>query len=391
MAYFAPYLDSAGLHIPTFSDIQNNLITQAQSIFGQDIYLDNDSQDMQYIAAISMMIYDTMQMCQLAVNNQSPSTAVGTGLDSIVKLNGVSRSASSYSTCSATILGIAGTVISSGVVFDTSGYKWDLPANTTIGSDGVTDVTVTCETAGAIVADIGTISTISTPQYGWTAVTNPVAATPGAAVETDAELRTRQTESVTLPSQTVLEGLLAAVLSVSGVKRAVAYENTSGTADANTLPAHSICIVAEGGTDQLVADQIYYHKTPGCGTYGTTAIAETSVYGFTTTINFYRPTAVPIDVAVSVKALSGYSGALAADIQTYVADYLNSLQIGDDVIISSLWGVALQAIPNIKSPAFSITGISACRHGGTLLASDIVIAFNEAARGEIANVTVTVT
>jgi uncharacterized phage protein gp47/JayE len=389
MSYTAPYFDSTGLHIPTYSEIKAELVAQAQSIFGSDIYLDSDSQDMQWIAAVSSMLYDAMQMCQLGVNNQSPQTAVGTGLDGVVKLNGLARKAATYSTCLVTIIGTAGTTIASGVVQDTSGYKWDLPSSSVIGSDGVLSATVTCETAGAVTADVGTITTISTPQYGWTSVYNAAAATVGTAQETDATLRTRQTDSVAVPSTTILDGILGAVLNVDGVTRVVGYENTASSADSDGIPAHSISIVAEGGADADVAEQIWYHKTPGCGTYGTTTVDETSTYGFTTAISFYRPTSVAIDVTVTIKELTGYSDTLATNIKTYVAAYLNSLQIGTDVINSSLWGAALEALPSTTSPAFSITGVTAARHSGTKSASDIVIAFNEAAEGSTSNITVT--
>jgi len=390
MSYTAPYFDSTGLHTPTFTEIQDYLIAQAQSIFGSDIYLDNDSQDMQWIASISSALYDTMQLCQLAVNNQSPATAVGTGLDSVVKLNGISRKSASNSTCLLSIGGIAGTVITSGVASDTSGYKWDLPTTTTIGDSGVASVTATCETAGAISADIGTINTIATPLYGWTSVSNVVAATVGTDAETDSSLRTRQTISTEAPSATVKDGILAAVLNVSGVTRAVIYENNTGSADSNGIPAHSISVVAEGGADSDVATQIYYHKTPGCGTYGTTTITETDDDGFETDISFYRPTSVTIDVSIAITAMTGYSDTLATNIQAYVANYLNSLAIGSDVVISSLWGAAIQALPDITKPAFSITSITAAVSGGTLSSSNVTIAFNAAAYGDSDNVTVTV-
>ena len=51
MAYFAPFVDDAGLHIPTYIDIRDDLIAQYKTIFGEEIYLDNDSQDYQMIAA----------------------------------------------------------------------------------------------------------------------------------------------------------------------------------------------------------------------------------------------------------------------------------------------------------------------------------------------------
>ena len=60
MAYFAPYIDDAGLHIPTYQDIKDDLVTEAKKIFGEDIYLENDSMDYEYISAIALKMYDTL-------------------------------------------------------------------------------------------------------------------------------------------------------------------------------------------------------------------------------------------------------------------------------------------------------------------------------------------
>ena len=45
MAYFAPYIDDAGVHIPTYVDIRDDLIAKFREIYGRDVYLGNDSQD----------------------------------------------------------------------------------------------------------------------------------------------------------------------------------------------------------------------------------------------------------------------------------------------------------------------------------------------------------
>ena len=68
MAYFAPYIDAAGLHIPTYADILEDLVQQAKLIYGQDIYLDNDSQDYQFISAFAAKAYDVMQGIVLALS-----------------------------------------------------------------------------------------------------------------------------------------------------------------------------------------------------------------------------------------------------------------------------------------------------------------------------------
>lgn len=391
MSYTAPAITSAGLTIPTYADIRDDLIESAKSIYGQDIYLEPDSQDYQYISIFAAKIYDAMQSVQLAYNSRGPSTAIGAALDGIIKINGIARNSATYSTCVVTLTGTAGALITNGVVQDSSGYKWGLPSLVTIGSTGAVSVTATCQTIGAIAANIGDISIITTPTMGWTAVNNAVAATVGTAVETDSQLKARQSTSTAQQSLTVLEGTKGAIADIDNVTRFIVYENDTGDVDANGLPAHSITAVVEGGDNTAIATAIYNKKGPGCYTNGTTTVALTDKYDQVVTIGFYRPDYIDIDSVINVKALPGYTTQTTADIKAAVVAYLNSLAIGDDLAISSLWGASLSAMTNLAKPTFSITSLTAAKHEGVQGTADIVIAFNEITRGNISYITINVT
>lgn len=380
-------MDAYGLHLPTFQDIQSYLIDRAKSIFGQDIYLGNDSQDMQYIATISKAIYDAMQCCQLAYNNQSPQSAIGTGLDSLVKLNGIVRSPATYSTVQITCVGEPGTAISNGVVQDTANQKWDLPADITIPDSGVLSCTATSEVPGSIMAPVGTIQAIATPQYGWYSVSNAAAAVPGVATETDIQLRKRQSISVDLPSQTPLNSTEAAIQAVDGVTRSRVYENYTNTTDPNGIPSHSIAPVVEGGDDAQVASAIAKSKTVGCGTYGTTQITLPTQFSVGGSTNFSRPAEVLIDIAVTVVLLtSDYTSAVQADIISNTENYINTLGIGSNVEASSLYYPALSAMDDQKLPTFRISSIMIKKTGGTA-GSTISLAWNEVAKANTVTIT----
>lgn len=389
--YFQPFVSESGIHIPTYTDIRDELISQARIIFGADIYLEVDSQDYQFISIFAAKCYDAMQAAVMAYNNRSPSTAVGTGLDSLVKLNGLVRKTAVFSTAIVTIAGTVGTVISNGIVADAGNTKWNLPSTVTIPVGGSISVTATCQISGAIVANIGDINKIVTPTYGWTSVTNAVAATVGTSVETDGELRLRQSISTSQASQTRLEGTKGAILAVSGVTRFVVYENDTNVTNSDGVTAHAMCAVVEGGTNADVAKAIYDNKGIGGGTFGGTTVVVTDDYGGSSSINFDRPTYKDIDVIVAVKALTGYTTDITALIKSQLVAYLNSLAIGEDIRGSSLWGTALTAMPNLKSPMFSITGVTFCVHGGTPATTDVAIAYNEVSRGNTSYITVNVT
>lgn len=392
MAYFAPYIDAAGFHMPTYADILADLIAQAKSIYGSDIYLGNDSMDYQYISVFALKVSDTLQAIQLAYNNRGPGSAISSGLDGIVKINGIARKSASHSTCQVVLTGTAGITITNGIVSDISNNKWDLPATVTLDGTGSATVSATCETIGAITALPGNINNIVTPTAGWTSVTNTVAAVAGQPVETDSQLRSRQAISTESPSQALVVGTTAGIASVSGVTRYLPLENDTNATDSNGLPAHSFTAVVEGGTDINVANQIYARKTPGCYTNGTTVVSITDpLYGLVTSIRFYRPTYVPIYTTINIKKLSGYTTATTAAVQAAINTYLNSLQIGESLTISALWGVALSVMPNLAMPIFSITSLIAGTSSGTQGTTDITIAFNQVTQGSLANITVNAT
>lgn len=99
MTYFKPYVDSTGLHIPTYNDILEDMIAAMKQIYGDDIYLDNSSPDYQLLSIFALKQSDTLQAMAYAYNARSPETAIGASLDSVVKLNGIKRKAASQSTC----------------------------------------------------------------------------------------------------------------------------------------------------------------------------------------------------------------------------------------------------------------------------------------------------
>ena len=394
MSYFIPFINETGIHVNTYEDILADLIDQVKNIYGQDLYLDNDGLDYQFLSIQARQKYDTEQLAVYVYNSRSLATATGVALDSIVKINGLQRQTPSYSTCQVVITGVYGTVISNGIVTDISGYKWDLPAIITIPIAGSIAITVECETLGAISALPGDITIISTPTQGWISVNNLVAAVEGTPVESDSELRLRQTLSVALPSQTLLEGVGGGIASVSGVLRHKEYENDTNAPDTNGFPEHSITCVVEGGTDANIAEQIYLRKGIGCYTNGDVAVDYTDNYNNITTIRFYRPSYITIIVEIDITQLTGYTVDMITSIKEALVDFINNYDIGNDVIWSSFWYEIQSIITDMKNPPFKITAINIST-GGSPLGSpgtvDIDISALEVAYAELTDITVNVT
>ena len=377
MAYFAPYIDDSGLHIPTYVDIRDNLAEQYKKIFGADIYLENDSQDYQMISAYALKLHDTMLMLQIIYNNHSPKTALGTALSSLVKLNGIKRKGATNSTCVLVITGAVGTIIPAGVAEDLSGNLWDLPTNFEITASPIT-VTATCREEGAVNAEIGSISQIFTPQAGWYTVNNEVLPVLGREVETDLELRARQSISVRYPAQNMVDATIAGIASVEGVTRYKVYDNDSSVTDKNGIPGHSIGAVVEGGLDYDIAEQIYLRKGPGGGTYGDIEIDFTNSDGNLLPIRFSRPVYLPINVTVKIRKDSGYSSQIPKQIEEVIKAYISALNIGDDVTLTGILTAIASLVEEPTRPPFRIAGLTVGTGFNTQEQADFEMPWNAA-------------
>jgi len=188
----------------------------------------------------------------------------------------------------------------------------------------------------------------------------------------------------------MVDSLVAGLADVPNIGRFKVYENYTNQTDANGIPAHSVDCVVEGGDPQDVASVIWLRKGIGCGTYGGTSVEITDSQGVVNTINYDVPQYVDVDVTINVKQLQGFTQDTQAAIANAVYVYLNNAQIGVDVYNSALWGAALSANPTPNNPTFSVTGVTAAVHGQTQGTSDIPIAFNQVARGNLSYITVNV-
>ncbi len=386
VTFTSPTIDEFGITLPPYDTVHEEIQTAFREIFGQDIYIEPDSQDGQWLAIMALALHDAYSFSGSVYNAFSPSTAQGVGLSRVVKINGIRRHEASFSFVDLRIVGQAGSTIVDGLVRDDAGNTWAIQGDVVIPPAGEITVSAVCTVPGAVVAAAGTITNIATPTRGWQSVENLVEAVVGEAIETDAKLRQRQTVSTMIPSQTVFEGIVGAVASLDGVTRYKGYENDAYTTDANGIPPQAISIIVEGGDATEIAQTIAAKKSPGVATYGTTSITVFDDYGVPRVIKFYRPTNVDIDVEVTLTADTGYSQAIENRLVQSVVDWINALEIGEDVIRSRLFVPAnLDGDPDSKT--YILTNIRLARHGDALGTADLPIAFNEAATGLTANIT----
>jgi uncharacterized phage protein gp47/JayE len=399
MAYVPPNVGPAGLSISNYLDIMDDDLAGFLATFGANQYVGKDSAIYQFVSILSLKISDLHALAQYVYNQFGAMTAVGAGQDRLYKLNGIARLAYTFSTCTVTLTANGPLVITNGAVQDASGFTWLLPSPVVFLAAGTQDVTATCTAPGNITAEPGELSVIATPINGWTAATNAAAAVPGNPVETDSRFRARQSISTAVPSKTMLAGTRADIAGLAGVTRLNVLENFTSAVDIYGNPGHSLTCVVEGGVQEAIAEAIYFNRGIGCNPNGLVngvATAQTVVVtivdpvsGWPTPISFLLPVYVPIYVTMTIHGLAGFTSATLAAIQAAVVDYLNSLQIGEAVVFSELYGAALTARPDPDAPTFSIRSVFSDVVPAPAAVLDIPLLFNQVAQGVTPNVIVT--
>lgn len=380
-----------GISAPDYQTILDTLTSYFQQIYGSDAYLEPDSKDGQMVALVALAIHDANNTAISVYNCFSPATGYGAALTSNVKINGIARKGATNSTVDLLLTGTAGTAITNGTVKDTNNVIWRLPASVVIGVDGTVTVTAICSNSGAVAALAGTITIINTPTRGWTSVTNPAAAAVGAPAETDAELRIRQGQSVAIPSITPFEGVDGAIANIAGVTRHKLYENDTGKTDGNGLPPHSISAIVDGGDVAEIARTIRGNKGQGVRTWGKTSVTVPDKYGNPHIISFSRPTDVPVYGKITLKVFAGYTSQIGVQIQQAVADYINRLMIGDQVLLSRIYSPAnLGVVSGGNARYYDIQELLIGKSPEAVAAANINIAYDESASCKPENIIITV-
>ena len=395
-----PYIDAAGFHLPAFADVLAAHKADYAGNYGlanADLS-DVADQDVEWVTIEALAFQETFNLALAVYDSFSPATAQGAGLSSIVKTNGIARESASYSTQPVTVVGRAFIVLTGQTVSDGTN-AWTLPSPITIPASGTIDVTATCSVLGAISVPQGTVSGLSSITRGLQSITFSGVTSPGAAVETDPELKVRQTESTMLPAVGVVDGIQGAIAGLPNVARVAVYENDGLLPDANGIPGHTISAVVDGGDNTAIATAIAVRKLSS-GTFGTSsAVVPSGVAQIPRTVYFFRPGEPAIGWALTVRPLMGFTTDGVAALQSAIAAWTNALGIGVDTAQGRIYRVPISRAyapamlsGTVYEGTFEIVASSlmAGRDGLAPSLTDPVIAFNEAPSCQAANVNITV-
>ena len=268
------YIGINGLVTQSLEEIKEDLITKFKSIYGQDINVEQNSPDGQWINILAQEKKDILDLFTTFYNNLDPDRVVGIPQQILYKLNGLSIKTYTYSyvyinvttTESVTLQGLDNDIDNLDgtgyTVRDTNGNRWIL-ASTTDLTAGKHLLNFRSADLGSITALPNTISIMETVLKGVAEVNNPANNyITGNSGETTAEFRLRRNQSMAVPSQGFDESTQSQMLTLETVKECKVYDNRSNEV-VNGIPAHGVWVIVRGGLPQEIGRVIYNNLPPG--------------------------------------------------------------------------------------------------------------------------------
>lgn len=306
--------DANGLQVITQNEIVDNLTSEFQEIYGEDINVDSNSPDGQIINTFAQMLEDQYELLSQVNASFDPDQAIGVVLDQRCAINGIQRKAGTYTYVtidvtadrSVTLDGIDRVPAEQAyTISDNEGNLFVLSATTAINS-GTSQLVFRALNVGNVEVLPNTITTPVTIVLGVKSVNNPgVAISQGTNEETDSELRERRKRSVSISNQGYVDGLAAALENLSDVTKVNVYQNRGNTTDADGIPGHSIWVVIQGGTDAEIGQVMDNKVAGGVGMKGNQSVNVLQSDGQVATYYFDRPSAQTLYVKLDITPLNG--------------------------------------------------------------------------------------
>ena len=395
-------MTNTGFKPKRFADVLESLTNRVKGISNPDTGeypFVNETADgllMQFTSIIAEEIATCWEQAYLASTQCDPQNASGVALRGLVQINGINPSYGTPTQLPIVVRGTASTVIPAGAkISSTDGSQiYEVQESVVIPAGGETTATTLCTEVGANNPAPGTIIQIQTPIFGWNYASNTSATSVGTNADTDTTLHIKQSRATAATSYRQVDAIIAGIMTVPGVTFARLYVNKTLTTDERGIAGKTMAAVVVGGLDTDIANVLRL-KAGSLDNFAgnlTTPIEYVGELGDTETIDFYRPTEVPIYISIAITVTeSGLYPADAVDqIKQAIVDYavydqegLAGFPPGADVIVSRLY------TPINSVPGFKVDTLLVGKSAGTLSTSDIAIAWNELATFDASRITIT--
>ena len=405
MAEYYDYITGQGVIVPDTSVVLAEIQDMFKEAFGEDLDLSATTVQGRLIEMFQRNRTFCIQICALVSNMLNLNRATGFILDDLGSLFLIERHPATYTTTTAVLTGVAGTIIPVGTRLQTTdGQIFENIQEYTIGETGSVNAIYQAQETGEIPCEPNTLTVILDRINGLETANNPSVPVLGSELESDSEYRYRIKNSLNINSIAILSAIKSNLEAIAGVKDSYCYDNYTGSqvlVDGVKIPAHSILACVEGGSNTAVATVLYKKKTAGTGYIKASdntdyTVVEQSVidesYGTVYQVTFMRPVETAIDIEIEVKR-QDYSG---SDLETAVKDAIiqwyngevdgvDGIKIGKAVSPFEIASAVSDVLPDIF-----ISNVEIAEHGDTPSATTLTFGEIHKATVDRANITVSI-
>lgn len=380
-----PALTDKGFLRPSYKELLAALTEKAKQVFGEDIDTDGKTLLGKFLRIIAQDRANDYEDMENVYYGHFVNTARGISLDRLCALGGLSRNPATRAVYTVSFTGTAGYEIPAGFeVCTPENIRFYTEDPVLLSEDGTAQADVTCTepgTAGNIKA--GSITEIVNPDANVESVSGAILKELGQDTETDTELRARFRLTIAGSGSATVDAIRAEIMRVPNVTGCVIEENDTETTDSAGRPGHSFeCFVlAPEEQNQQIAQAIFDKKPIGIKSVGDITVPVLDKGGFSHDIRFSKVEEVPLWIKVSVKVNSYFEQDGEEQIKTNLAEHINALPNGKDVVLSSLY-----------SYIFKVTGVEEVSQllistdGSSYEAKNIVCSSAQAARTVLKNI-----
>ncbi len=337
-------LTSTGFETKTAAEILADVETAQKAALGSDLDVSPEQPLGQINGIFAAKLRELWELASILYAARVPGGASFATLEGLAEITGLERLGATYGTTTLRVTLGAGVTLAAGAVASVAGQptnRWvtTAAAVNSSGSQATVDVAARAESAGVQRASAETLSVIATPTTGWVGVSNAADALPGAAVETDPQLRRRRDAIIRAGGSSPLDAVWLALSRVAGVTQVRVFQNDTDATDPDGRPPHSLDVLVVGGTTQAVADALWAAKAAGIQTWGSTAATVTDAGGVARAISFSRPADALVYISATIErdpSVYPTADALLAVVGPALAAVGDLLHIGEVVRIEAL-------------------------------------------------------
>jgi len=328
-------LDDSGFTPLSYEDIKSNIESRLEQ-YNAGFDFSPESPDGQLIAIMSALLSQVWFELDKVYHSFNPHLATGQALRNIGLMTGLYKGSATRSQAVVTLGGTANVVVPKGSIVSDGSNEFYTNKDTYLPANA----TVLAVLSGPTPIVAGTIDTIVSAVAGWDTVVQSTDGQIGTTAQSETAYRNMRNATVMRNARSIQESMVSALLELS-IEQVTVLNNDTALPLSDGTPAGSIHVIIgefSGIDEEDIANTIFVNKGLGVDTYGSSSTIIQDINDNEHVINYTLATAQTITISAVVIYHSDNTAGAKEQVQSNLAAYVNSIEVGGIVIWSKLFG-----------------------------------------------------